>query len=217
MRLLAALIGAVVACAAAPANAVDYFIVDYGMTVPGTGLKLGDKVEFSNPTVDDGYYDERIHFFTVAPTIKVGSLLLQSPDASAVQYRFQNGSSYHDQLSYSTNSVDPLSFGLANGVRLGVSSFSFDQNVYFGPRAGGSGNSITLSYILSNGGNVDLLLGTSLSAVNIGQPVGGEVTPELPVPAVPETGTWAMMLIGFAAIGHVIRRRSRLTAPQVAA
>ncbi|MFS8064190.1 MAG: PEPxxWA-CTERM sorting domain-containing protein [Luteimonas sp.] len=40
-------------------------------------------------------------------------------------------------------------------------------------------------------------------------PPVGAVTPPSPVPGVPEPETWAMMMIGFALLGGLLRRRRR--------
>ncbi len=46
---------------------------------------------------------------------------------------------------------------------------------------------------------------------------GSAITGPLQVGAVPEPGTWAMMLFGFGALGTMLRRRRRLDAPARAA
>jgi hypothetical protein len=62
---------------------------------------------------------------------------------------------------------------------------------------------ITLSNFLDRYQSIEGINGVS-SAVGLGTPVRGG---GLPPPAVPEASTWAMMLIGFGAVGSAIRRR----------
>ena len=53
------------------------------------------------------------------------------------------------------------------------------------------------------------------NAANTAITAGATITGALPA-AVPEPTTWAMMLMGFGAVGYGMRRRARTLAPQIA-
>jgi hypothetical protein len=92
---------------------------------------------------------------------------------------------------------------------LGVTSGSFTQTLDLT-----LASSFNPNYITANGGNVASAEAALFAAMNSGQSYlnihtnvfpGGEIRGFLI--AVPELGTWAMMLMGFGAIGLTIRRR----------
>jgi hypothetical protein len=73
--------------------------------------------------------------------------------------------------------------------------------------------SLTLGSVLLAGGNVPSTLSLSGTAPT-GSILSGNVT--ISAAAVPEATTWAMMLLGFGAMGFAIRRRRRPVLAQLA-
>lgn len=75
--------------------------------------------------------------------------------------------------------------------------------IHFGDAGTGSGNR-TGFFLFDFGTTPTSSITTTLSGVS-----GGLIVPG----AVPEPGTWAMMLLGFGAVGFAMRRSRRKTAP----
>lgn len=80
-------------------------------------------------------------------------------------------------------------------INAGKGSFAF---VFDAPAFFGTGNTLTFNGVLNPTGN---------------RTGNAEVTGSLNVTAVPEPGTWALLILGFGALGSAMRRRtSRVTA-----
>jgi hypothetical protein len=97
---------------------------------------------------------------------------------------------------------------------LGVTAGTYDQSFDLGLAS--SFNPAFLNNAL-NGGNVATARQTLVNGIISGQSYvnlhttrfpGGEIRGQL-TPGVPEPGTWAMMLLGFGAIGSALRARRR--------
>jgi hypothetical protein len=80
------------------------------------------------------------------------------------------------------------------------------------------GNTSALVIQAGDGYHEDLIrLAGSWAGWEIGDETGLQSIASIPTGAVPEPGTWAMMIVGFGAIGFAMRRRSkRGTALQIA-
>jgi len=96
--------------------------------------------------------------------------------------------------------------GFPLGLTAGSFSQSFDLTL---------ASSFNTGFITANGGSVTSARTAFVSGLRGGQTYfnihtnlfpGGEIRGQL-APAVPEPGTWAMMIIGFGAAGYAMRRR----------
>jgi hypothetical protein len=101
------------------------------------------------------------------------------------------------------------------GFPLGVTSGSYSQSFNLA-----LASSFNPAFVTANGGTVDtaraafvtgLQGGLTYFNIHTNRFPGGEVRGQL-VSAVPEPGTWAMMLFGFSVVGYALRRRHS-TAP----
>lgn len=133
--------------------------------------------------------------------------------------------------------IDPGTFNLAgsdvNGDFVNISSgsisngFSVEFCATGGPNcAGGASNGDGVS---AGGFDGDFLLaftGADPGTITLNQPIvrfqstgtdgRGSAVGVPTTPPVPEPATWAMMLLGFGAVGYSIRRRRKAPLPQVA-
>lgn len=101
--------------------------------------------------------------------------------------------------------------GFPIGVTFGSYSQSFDLT---------QASSFNAAFITANGGTVDSARSAFLTGFTAGRSYlnlhssafpAGELRAQLVAP-VPEPGTWALMLLGFGAIGATLRRRQRAMA-----
>lgn len=136
--------------------------------------------------------------------------------------------------------LNQISFNILNGGSASLITFNL---VPLGPRSPGTdAQSVTVSFLgidgnlstqifnLSPNGNnffgIEATAGEQLTGLAFGnfQPTGSGIQALNQVrlnltqatPAVPEPGTWAMMLLGFAAVGSSLRRSRRSTLVQAA-
>jgi hypothetical protein len=104
--------------------------------------------------------------------------------------------------------------GFANGI-LSTGWFSTTDPVLLAALFGNLGDG-SLSYFVDdvdpNDNFYDFTQGVAGGLINVGQ--GPVITP--PNGAVPEPGTWAMMLLGFGIIGRAMRNRRRQAAIAIA-
>ena len=105
---------------------------------------------------------------------------------------FIDGSLFPSYASFPT--LTEIPFSLTPGD-LALRYFVGDDAFYGYARLNGNG---TLDFAFQN-------------QANVGLNAGAAITGPLAAP-VPEPGTWAMMLVGFGAIGFAMRRRTRATA-----
>ena len=134
------------------------------------------------------------------------------------------------------NILDPLSSATATIAGLGTTSFLFDTRigattngqVSFFSRSNSIGGDDLFDFSNSSpilnigsafsvtGTNIFALnqfqnVATSLGSLSFNQSSNVQFTSSLrQVPAVPEPATWAMMLMGFGAMGIALRRRKRI-------
>ena len=143
--------------------------------------------------------------------------------ASLLAYTFSPGSYYTYSGSPGNSPViGSFDFDTATGLLSNVNytsvSGSFNiageytpgdsTQLYFGPIGSANYDVIQLAGSLNNGGTVAILSGT-----HPGIPVyaSGSLTTGAGPTAVPEPATWAMLLVGFGALGSVLRRRRRVS------
>lgn len=131
----------------------------------------------------------------------------ETPDSSTVfagsnRVGFTNVSGTFTGVNGSTNVASSITFGTGAFSALGISANGFGFGSFAGPDLfNGSTTSPTFN------------LGTfSLGQVSTGAGTGGGrlTISALPMAAVPEPATWAMMLLGFGMIGYSMRRRVSL-------
>lgn len=100
--------------------------------------------------------------------------------------------------------------GFPLGVTSGSYSRTFDLTL---------ASSFNTAFVNANGGSVTAARTTFINGLQAGQAYfnihttsfpGGEIRAQLA--AVPEPGSWALMLAGFGAIGFALRQRRRVTA-----
>jgi len=118
----------------------------------------------------------------------VGSTVAESL-ASFLTFADGAGGNY----DFSVTSVKTLNYSVTPGVSTAISLYllgsTLDSNLGFGATP----TSLTLSF--NSTGNSPFSTSATLSV------------PPAPIPSVPETATWGMMLMGFGAMGAALRRR----------
>lgn len=105
---------------------------------------------------------------------------------------------------YASGSVTSISFaGLGAAGDISFDSISIDDAFFFTPMSSGVNEWHLLTPAV-------LLSGTTHTLKLIGSAIGtGSYGGQLNVAAVPEPATWAMMVIGIAAVGMTMRRSSK--------
>lgn len=146
-----------------------------------------------------------------------------TPPASAIFGANITGgpTSFNDTFTFSVagspGSADAqVSTILLNGSQnINFSSITLDGNAFVKTSADGTTSPIPETWALLN----PVLVGIGTHTINVmGNLIGpnGSYSGTLNVQAVPEPATWAMMLLGFGAMGLAIRRRRRPVLAQLA-
>lgn len=97
---------------------------------------------------------------------------------------------------FDTTSGLPVGLNVASGVFFLSSSYVSNSAI----ASSGTINNATLAGLGLATGVYQYTVGGNALTINVGQSAPGSV---------PEPATWAMMLLGFAGIGHALRRRTR--------
>ncbi len=132
----------------------------------------------------------------------------ETPDSSTVfagsnRVGFTNVAGTFTGVNGSTNVASSITFGTGAFGALSLSATGFGFGSFSGPALfNGSTTSPIFNFGTFSLGQVSTGAGTG----------GGRLTiSALPMAAVPEPATWAMMLLGFGMIGYRMRRRVSLT------
>ena len=105
---------------------------------------------------------------------------------------------------YASGSVTSISFaGLGAAGDISFDSISINDTFFFTPMSSGVNewHLLTPAVLLSGATHTLKLVGTAIGTGSYGG--------QLNVAAVPEPATWAMMVVGIAAVGMTMRRRSQ--------
>lgn len=200
-----------------PSAAADLYQVDVTITNTGTSATTGDILY------------RRVMDWDIEPTaFNEYSTIQGAVGAANVLYTSDNGFASADPLSSRGSPIDPSATGdfVDSGVRDHGALFDFS----FNPLAAGESRKFSVFYgaSLSETAALASLATVGAEVYSLGQSsdnkfgttpgrstfifgfkgVGGTVVPG----AVPEPGTWMMMLVGFGAIGFATRRRRNVKA-----
>jgi hypothetical protein len=184
------------------------------LTLTLTGTQAGSK---------SGETDYLFTYSLLNPSPNPGN---PSANISGFGFNITNAS-----VDLSTSSASTTSGGTATNAINGVGSGQISSGITVdfcataGPTCSGGGNGGPTPGN-TFGGNLVLELTSSPSVLDLAGPVlrfqntgpnGNGSDTGLPVPGVPEPASWALMLIGFGAIGWTIRRRRNVVGiPQIA-
>lgn len=155
-----------------------------GTTVIGTTNQTNTAVSVtSNETISTSSSNGQASFTAADGTLDIGSILLTNGGTfTSAEFNLFNASANTTSVAITVNGVTQ-NFNIGNG-----------QN-FFGIQATG-GDTISSISFNTNGSGVQDLRQVRLGGV---------------AAAVPEPGTWALMLLGFGAVGVSMRRRRRTT------
>ena len=131
--------------------------------------------------------------FTTDDTLK--SLLGIDITASAGTY----GSGVFSVFNYNNIALADWVSLPTQGFRIRTAGAAQELRLDFFPLTAGGANILTTAYEYQNTGGARAVLGGSVSLQTA------------PVSAVPEPASWAMMIIGFGAVGSVVRTSRRRT------
>jgi len=130
-------------------------------------------------------------------------------------FKFTIGTAGQGQIGSGSGSV--ITFIVSGVANVDFTNVFFNNGTtdFFADPANITPTSISIFDVPIFGGALNTLHieGTVLNNTNVGA-YGGSLgfTPQ----AVPEPATWAMMLIGFGAVGYSMRRRRKVAIPQMA-
>ena len=132
----------------------------------------------------------------------------QTPNTSTIfagsnRVGFTNVAGTFTGVNGSTNVASSVTFGTGAFGALGISATGFGFGSFAGPNLF---NGSTTSPMFTLG---TFSLGQVMTGAGTG---GGRLTiSQVPVSAVPEPATWAMLLFGFGMVGYGMRRRVSFT------
>ncbi len=192
-RIFAALVGILAMFMAAPAVATATLTTNGSGQLTGvTGLTVGSSTY--NVTFADG----------TCPALFSGC------DA-VTDFTFQNGTDATSAAAALIAAIVGSSFDTAPGTTFGcIGGESCDMLIPYGiPAAGSFDARGALNLAGSNSTGITLTGNTALFDTSANN---SQVFALFSIAAVPEPSTWAMMLLGFAAMGLAMRRRGRLAA-----
>lgn len=231
MRLITALAACAAIAVAAPASAAEVFFDGFEADTPGIGLSsltnwfitsggnptggTVDIVAASNPyginvtspasgnVLDlDGTPGPAAIYSKQLFNFNAGDLVTFSYDVSGSQ-RSQDSDPFYAGLF-----VDPALVGLFSGTGLTASPLLYSNQLTSVTSLSGLGTPFTsssISFRALGSGSLQLAFYTT-SGDNVG-PLLDNV--RLDVAPVPEPGTWALMLLGFAVVGGAMRSRRK--------
>lgn len=119
----------------------------------------------------------------------VGTTVAESL-ANFLSFADGSGGTYN----FSVDSVKTLNYNVTPGVSTAISLYLLGSTLDTNLGLAATATSLTLSF--NSTGNSPFSTSATLSV------------PPAPIPSVPETATWAMMLVGFGAMGAAMRRRN---------
>jgi hypothetical protein len=183
----------------------------FGGTVPGTSATL-----VMDLTGNSG------GLFTFAYSLTNTSNLALNPEADITSFGFED-------IGVTALDGDALTGFFTNLILGGQGPGPFNSIDVCLNNSNGQGNGCSGPNGVSTvgSGTFSLQYDSALTSLVLGQfgvryqstgldGEGSGTGTEIPPPGVPEPATWAMMLLGFGAVGYAVRRRRRTHLPQVA-
>lgn len=206
-------------CAFAQTTWTDWTSATPGEPGAAVGTLGGISVTYSGEVLGNTLVNGGFAAGWAPATSFVGGTVGTSP-ASVGDMITLNGSALTNTLTFATPVVDPVIAIWSLGQPGFAASFTFNATPMF--EAGGPNVSYGGSAIVVNGntvsgreGNGTVQFSGTFSSISFtstaenyyGFTVGQNISGSPPVPAIPEPGTWGLMLAGLAALAATARRR----------
>lgn len=185
MKTIATLVAAAVLVTGVPASAA-VTVNDYTLSFAG-----GSELVFPTPATAPGEYQDNFTFTLVDPAAFAGALVSQqlTSPLGAVLSNLDFGNSLGGIF------LDGTAYGI------GAGSMGLDLELLPASLLLAGSHTLTVNYTV-----------TAASSTSVAAYLGLFALSSLPtVPAVPEPGTWGLLLLGFGTLGAAMRRRSTVT------